>query len=50
MACLNYIIIMFACLHIATYVLIVCLYKMIENHEKEENDANDVTEHRQLNV
>ena len=30
--------------------LIVCLYEMVENHQKEEDDANDVGEHGQLNV
>ena len=31
-------------------VLIVCLYEMVEDHQKEEDDANDVGEHGQLDV
>ena len=30
--------------------LIVCLYEMVENHQEEEDNANDVGEHCQLNV
>ena len=30
--------------------LIICLYKMVENHQEEENDADNVAEHGQLDV
>ena len=32
------------------HILIIGLYKMVENHQQEQDDANDVTEHGQLNV
>ena len=36
--------------HIFISPLIISLNKMVENHQKEQNDANDVAEHGKLNV
>ena len=35
---------------IMIFPLIVCLDKMVENHQEEQNDSNDVAEHSKLNV